>query len=471
MDSGMPPLVYVVDDDPDLRSLMTLWFKKDGCDVISFEKGEECLKSIAEEVPQLVCLDLMMPGMSGLDVLKYIRLHNPALPVIVLTADDSAHTAVAAMKLGAQDYITKPLEKIRVLSTARNAISAGQLSLKVKQLEREAAGLGFPGIVGNSTAMKHIFRQMDRLSVSDVSVLIHGESGTGKELVAKAIHEASNRRRGKFVAVNSAAIPESLLESELFGHEKGSFTGAITRRIGRVEEANGGTLFLDEIGELAAPVQAKLLRVLQERNFQRVGGTATIASDFRLITATHRDLAKEVKSGRFREDLFFRLAVYELTLPPLRERKEDIPLLVETFLRRDKSAVAQQVRGFSTEALALLLRYGWPGNIRELQNVVQRAVVMATEDQLQIRDLPSHLVALVSDDSRNESRAEKASSGSLDDAARKLLIAAIQKHHGNASATMRELNIGRTRFYRMLSKFRLESHIEKVRKNGRTEKE
>ena len=466
MQSQLNSLVYVVDDDPNLRVLVERWLQGAGYDVSSFSSGQECLDAILEEVPQTVCLDLNMPGMSGLEVLEALQLRNQSLPVVMLTANDTASAAVAAMKLGAHDYLTKPLEKVRFLSTLRNTLSIGQLSEKVTQLEREVAGRGYPGIVGDSDSMKQVFRQMDRLTGSDISVIIHGESGTGKEIVAKAIHEGSSRRHGKFVAVNSAAIPESLLESELFGHEKGAFTGAVMRRIGKLEEANRGTLFLDEVGELSMAVQAKLLRVLQERNFQRVGGTSTVESDFRLLTATHRNLAEDVKAGRFREDLFFRLAVYELELPPLRHRKEDIPLLVQAILQKDKNYASQRVRGCSPEALAVLLRHHWPGNIRELQNVIQRAVVMATRDQLQPEDLPRQLLAAAADSAGGCGDINEDGSGSLEDSARRLLFAAIEKHEGNATATMRELNISRTRFYRMLKKFQLESHIEEVRKTG-----
>lgn len=460
-------LIYLVDDDEDLRVLVERWLRREGYDVCALADGIECLSALGEEVPEVICLDMNMPGLSGLETLERIREHHPALPVVVLTADDTASTAVQAMKLGAHDYLTKPLDQTKLFTTIKNAIAHGRLSMRVSQLEREVEGRGYPGIAGSSPAMKAVFRQMDRLATSDVTVIIHGESGTGKELVARAIHQSSSRQRGPFVAVNSAAIPENLLESELFGHEKGAFTGAVGRRIGRFEEANRGTMFLDEIGELSPAVQAKLLRVLQERSFQRVGGSAMIRSDFRLITATHRDLSEEVRAGRFREDLFFRLAVFELELPPLRKRKEDIPVLARVFVNQNRETTGGRVSGISASALAVLLKHDWPGNVRELQNVIQRAMVVASGEEIEAEDLPGRLrssheppLETVTGDTQSET------GGTMEDASRRLLLAALVKNEGNASAAMRELKIGRTRFYRMLRKFDLEGRIEEIRKSS-----
>lgn len=458
-------LIFLVDDDENLRLLVERWLRREGYDVCLLADGLQCLSALSEEEPEAICLDMNMPGLSGLETLERIREHHPALPVVVLTADDTAATAVQAMKLGAHDYLTKPLDPTKLLTTLKNAIAHGRLSIRVSQLEREVEGRGYPGIAGSSPAMKSVFRQMDRLALSDVSVMIHGESGTGKELVARAIHQSCSRQRGPFVAVNSAAIPENLLESELFGHEKGAFTGAANRRIGRFEEAHKGTMFLDEIGELSAAVQAKLLRVLQEKSFQRVGGSATIHSDFRLITATHRNLAEEVKAGRFREDLFFRLAVFELELPPLRKRKEDIPILCRLFIRLSRETTGSRVEDISPAALSVLLRHDWPGNIRELQNVIQRAMVVAGGEEIEAADLPDRIRG--SETGLPASAAVGApeeDGATLEDASRRLLVAALVKHEGNASAAMRELNIGRTRFYRMLRKFGLEDRIDEIRK-------
>jgi two-component system response regulator AtoC len=468
MSTELQRLIYVVDDDENLRILVGRWLERAGFEVAPLSDGTECLEALAEEVPSAICLDMNMPGLSGLETIQRIREHHLALPIIVMTSDNSAETAVKAMKLGAHDYLTKPLDQTKLVTTLRNAVEHGRLQMRVSQLEREVEGRGYPGIVGASAAMKAVFRQIDRLAVSDVTVLIHGESGSGKELVAKAIHQSSSRQRKSFVGVNSAAIPESLLESELFGHEKGAFTGAVNRRIGKFEEADGGTLFLDEIGELSPSVQAKLLRVLQERSFQRVGGTFQVRSDFRLITATHRNLAEDVKSGRFREDLFFRLAVFELELPPLRQRKEDIAALAQTFIREQRTAMRSQVTDVSPAALQLLLAHDWPGNVRELQNVMQRAMVVAEGSEIRPEDLPDRVrMGKPSNPSVGEGAAANAQE-TLEDASRRLLLAALQNHDGNASAVMRELNVGRTRFYRMLRKFALEGKMEEIRQSGKS---
>jgi DNA-binding NtrC family response regulator len=439
-------LIFVVDDDAAMRALVERWLKREGYEAFGFDGGAECLDALAEDLPEAVCLYMNMP-------------------VVVLTADDSAGTAVQAMKLGAHDYLTKPLDTTKFLTTIRNAMAHGRMAQRVTQLEREVEGRGYPGIAGNSPAMKAVFRQLDRLAVTDVSVVIHGESGTGKELIARALHQSSSRSKGPFIAVNSAAIPENLLESELFGHEKGAFTGAATRRAGRFEEANHGTIFLDEIGELSASVQAKLLRVLQERSFQRLGGSAMIRSDFRLITATHRNLAEDVRAGRFREDLFFRLAVFELELPPLRRRKEDIPVLAQVFIRHHRDTINPRVTGLTPAALGVLLAHDWPGNVRELQNVIQRAMVVANGSEIDTVDLPDRLRSAPEAVAVMQTEAA-ADGGTLEDASKRLLVAALQKHEGNASAAMRELNIGRTRFYRMLRKFDLEGQIDELRKSG-----
>ncbi len=467
MRTELESLIFLVDDDENLRAVVERWLRKDGYDVSCLSSGDECLEALGEEAPDAICLDMNMPGLSGIETLERIRERYPAMPVVVLTADETATTAVSAMKLGAHDYLTKPLDATKLLTTLRNAIAHGRLSMRVTQLEREVEGRGYPGIAGNSNVMKSVFRQLDRLAVSDVSVLIHGESGTGKELIARAIHQSSSRSRGPFIAVNSASIPESLLESELFGHEKGSFTGAASRRIGRFEEANQGTLFLDEIGELSAPVQAKLLRVLQERKIQRVGGSALIYSDFRLITATHRNLIEDVKAGKFREDLFFRLAVFELELPPLRFRKEDIPVLAQLFINGNKITAGSRVNGVSPAALSILLKHEWPGNVRELQNVMQRALVVANGETIEPEDLPDRMRLSESADIAKAALVASDEQGrTLEDASRRLLLRALEKHEGNASAAMRELKIGRTRFYRMLKKFGFLDKMDEIRQSG-----
>jgi len=454
--------IFVVDDDPNQRMILERWLSRAGYEVIQLESGNACLETLSEELPSAICLDLNMPGFSGMDTLEHIHAHNPLLPVIVLTSDNTVDSVVTAMRLGARDYLTKPLDQTKLITTMANAIEVGRLSMRVSQLEREADGRGYPGIIGSSAPMKAVFRQLDRLKVSDVTVLIQGESGTGKELIARAIHSSGSRSRGPFVAVNLAAVPETLMESELFGHEKGSFTGAIARRIGRFEEANHGTLFLDEIGELSQQVQVKLLRVLQERTFQRVGGAAKLSSNFRLLTASNRNLEEEVNQERFRQDLYFRLAVFELPLPPLRERRDDIPALVRTFIRQHGDGTVETI---SPAALQLLLNYTWPGNIRELQNLVQRALVVCNGKEILPEDLPERVrtAVLIEKVELEEPAEDKLNDTTLEDHSRRLVVNALTKHDGNASAAMRELHIGRTRFYRMLKKYGLEEKIDELR--------
>jgi len=331
-----------------------------------------------------------MPGLGGLETLVQIHARHRLLPVIILTADTAVDSVVKAMREGAYDYLVKPVDLTALTTRIRNAVERSSMSVRLLELERELDQDGYPGFVGNSAPMKTLFRRMDRLAASDVTVLIHGESGTGKELVARAIHQESGRRGGAFVALNCAAIPESLQESELFGHEKGAFTGAAEQRKGRFEQADQGTLLLDEIGELSLSLQAKLLRVIQERSFQRIGGSAEIRSDFRLLAATHRDLRKEVEAGKFREDLYFRVAVVELEVPPLRERNDDVRLLAEYFLAELNRQNGSEL-SLSPDTLDAFASYRWPGNVRELKNVLQRAVVFSENDLINPEDLPEEI--------------------------------------------------------------------------------
>jgi DNA-binding NtrC family response regulator len=443
-------LVLVVDDDPTLRMLVSRGLARDGRVVEAVADGEECLAILARSLPETVILDLAMPGIGGMETLKRLRAHHPYLPVIVLTADREVSTAVEATRLGAFDYLVKPIDRTELLTTVKNALERYSMRVRLAQLEREVEGRGYAGIVGQSPPMKELFRQMDRVAASDISILIHGESGTGKELVARALHRSSGRRDGPFVPLNCAAIPETLQESELFGHERGAFTGATARRVGRFEEADGGTLFLDEVAELSLSAQAKLLRVLQDRSFRRLGASGEVRSDFRLIAATHRDLDEQVKAGRFRGDLYFRVAVLELAIPPLRRRQGDIPLLVERFLQ---DAADEHGRGevrVSAEALAALEAYPWPGNVRELENAVRRAAVVCEGGVLAPRDLPARV--LEGGERRPANRADEAPQ-TLEDIERAAILGAIERTGGNLSEVGRQLGIGRTTLYRKLKKY------------------
>jgi DNA-binding NtrC family response regulator len=388
---GKRRLVVIVDDDPTQCLVISRLLVREGYGVEVFHDGQSALDGLALLMPDCLCLDMVMPGLSGIEVLERIRSRHLALPVIVLTADTSVGSVVEAMRLGAYDYLAKPIDRTRLATAIRNAVERHGMERRLKRLERVAEGRPYPGIVGSSPRMRDLFAEIDRVAASDITVLVHGESGTGKELVARAIHDSSGRRSGPFLAINCAAVPEPLMESELFGHEAGAFTGAASRRRGMLELADGGTLLLDEIGELPQPLQAKLLRALQERRFRRVGGTSEIASDFRLLAATNRNLADDVRSGRFREDLYFRVAVFEIEVPPLRERRDDTPLLARHFADELAAAAARPGVELSNEACAALVRYDWPGNVRELRNTMERALVVCDGGTIRLCDLPQRL--------------------------------------------------------------------------------
>ena len=455
------PLVLVIDDDEDTRALLHRWLTGDGYRVECAESGESALRSLHRMLPDAVCLDLELPGWSGLETLARIRAHHPRLPVVILTADSAVGTVVSAVKSGAWDYLVKPIDRTKLSTTLRNAVERSRMAVQLAQLEREASGHPPMGLVGESPAMRSLLRQIDRVAPTDVTVLIQGESGTGKELVARAIHEGSARSAEPWVAVNCAAVPETLQESELFGHERGAFTGAATRHLGRFEQANRGTLFLDEVAELSPSAQAKLLRVLQERRFHRVGGGAEVASDFRLIAASHRDLADEVAAGRFREDLYFRLAVFDLAVPPLRERGGDVVSIARAFLAERAAPGARPLR-LSSEAQTCLMSYPWPGNVRELRNAMERASVVAASDEIAVADLPHRVrqpAAAPAPEVRAAASVAAAPAGgrTLDDLERDAIVDALRKAHNNRTEAGRALGIGRSTLYRKLKKYSLES--------------
>ena len=385
--------ILVVDDEEPQRRVLAGFLRKAGYEVEAVGGPDEALALVAARTVDLVLTDLRMPGKTGVELLEAVRGLNPEIPVVVMTAYGTVASAVDAMKRGAADYLGKPvdLDELEVLVTRtleRRALVSENKALR----EQVESRYRLAGLETSNARMQEAINMAARAAASRATILIHGESGTGKELRARAIHYASPRRRGPLVAVNIAALAETVLESELFGHERGAFTGADREHRGRFELADGGTLFLDEIGDLPRGTQVKLLRVLQEQAFERLGGTRQIKVDVRLVAATHRDLDAMVRSGEFREDLFFRLNVVAITLPPLRERREDVPLLVDHFLRR--FADEGKPRGISREAMDLLLKHDYPGNVRELENLVHRAVVLARGDTITIADLPLHLGGL-----------------------------------------------------------------------------
>jgi DNA-binding NtrC family response regulator len=384
-------LVALVEDDPTTRKLVRAWLEGAGYAVVEYDSARAVREGLASR-PNVACIDLNLGESTGFEVMGYLRERDPELPTIVVTVDGDVQTAVAAMRAGAYDFLTKPLDRECLLLSVRRACEKRRLVDRVKNLQTAlGSGPRFESIVGSSSAMRELSQQVERVLESDVAVCLQGESGTGKELVARAIHQGGPRRRGPFVALNCAAIPASLQESELFGHERGAFTGATQTRLGYFERARGGTLLLDEVGEMSPAVQAVLLRTLQERTVRRVGGSQEIPTDVRIVCATHRDLRSEVDAGRFREDLYFRLVVYPIKLPALRDRVEDIPQLVSHFLEKLGARSPHGVRHVAPDALEALMRHGWPGNVRELENVVHRSVLAAHSDQIELGDLPPDL--------------------------------------------------------------------------------
>ena len=359
-------LVLVVDDEPSHAALVRRWLEHAGYSVEEARSGSACLGMLDNMLPSVILLDIHMAGIDGFQVVDTLKKRQSDVPVVMLTGDAGVAQVVRAMQAGAWDYVTKPTDRRKLLTTIRNAADRGAMNVRLRQLEREASGGGYGDMVGVTKVMCDLFRTLDRIAPSDVTVLIAGESGTGKELVARAIHDNSGRRAGPFVALNCAAVPENLQESELFGHEKGAFTGASGRRIGRFEQANGGTLMLDEVGELLPGLQAKLLRALQERKFYRVGGDREIDIDVRILAATHRDLYADTVEGRFRLDLFYRLAVFEVAIPPLRERSEDVLVLAKRFLGDLRRQYDQDGTALSAAAAELLRAHVWPGNVNSV---------------------------------------------------------------------------------------------------------
>ncbi len=486
-------LVVLVDDDRNLCDLVERFLDRAGHEVKVFHDGESFLASLGAMMPDVICLDLSMPGIGGLDTLDVIKERQRHLPVIILTADHTVDSVVAAMQRGAYDYLVKPIDRTKLVTTVGNAVERYQMSMRLRQLEREVGGEGYANIVGESPAMKELYRQMDRVAASDITILIHGESGTGKELVAQAIYEASGRKSGPFVALNCAAIPETLQESEIFGHEKGAFTGAVARHIGKFEQANGGCLFMDEVAELSLSLQAKLLRAIQEKKFHRVGGSTQVHSDFRLIAATHRNLLDMVNRSLFREDLYFRIAVFELEVPPLRERGDDVVLLAERFLDRYNARAARGPKAqprLSNEVIELLKAYHWPGNVRELENIMQRCLLIAKGGLVLPEDLPPRLRARGPAGERSEApvgappaettrtprptrdeparetagqlpaeppprRSSRLETLDLEELERRAIQQALEEAGGNLSQVVRLLGIGRTTLYRKLKSHRL----------------
>lgn len=425
--------ILVVDDDVSHCTILQALLRGWGYDVALAYSGRAALEQVREHVFDLMLCDVRMAEMDGIETLKEIKALNPAIPVLIMTAFSSVETAVEALKTGALDYLIKPLDFDNLQTTLENALAHTRASAS----ELPSVSASQFGMVGKSPAMQQLLSEIAMVAPSDATVLIHGDSGTGKELVARALHASSARSDKPLVTLNCAALNESLLESELFGHEKGAFTGADKRREGRFVEADGGTLFLDEIGDISPMMQVRLLRAIQEREVQRVGSNQTISVDVRLIAATHRDLAQEVQAGRFRQDLYYRLNVVTIEMPALRQRQEDIPLLADHFRQRFAERNRKAVKGFTPRAMDLLIHYDWPGNIRELENAIERSVVLLTGEYISERELPlaiaSQPLPLVADQAIQP----------LVEVEKEVILAALEKTGGNKTEAARQLGITR----------------------------
>ncbi|WP_309888485.1 sigma-54 dependent transcriptional regulator [Archangium sp.] len=454
--------ILVIDDHDTLREGMAVTLTRSGHTVTAARSGTDGVSAYKKTPFDLVVTDLKMDGMDGIAVTKAIKTQDPAAVVMVVTAFGTIETAVQAMQQGAYDFITKPftpdvlrakVEKGLELSSARRQVE--RLSARTEALESDAASAHGNLLVGDSEPMQRLVAMVRKAAATDATVFVRGESGTGKELVARMLHQLSPRKDGPFVVVHCAALAETLLESELFGHERGAFTGAVKRKLGRFELADGGTLFLDEIGEIPHSVQTKLLRVLQEKEIQRVGGEETLKVDVRVVSATHRDLQAEVKAGRFREDLYYRLHIVPLQIPPLRERPEDVTALARYFVAKHAPRVNKRVKGLEDGALRALARYAWPGNVRELENVIEQSLVFAESETLSETDLPPHLTGASprTDTGLPVPMGDRPLPDILEDLERQLIARAYEKAGGVKTETARLLGIKTSALYYKLEKY------------------
>lgn len=437
--------ILTIDDEENIRNGLADNFELEGYDVLKASNGKDGLALIAQGNVDLVITDLRMDGMSGEEVVRHVTTENPGIPIIVLTGHGSIDDATAAIKSGAYDFLTKPLDLDHLNLIVKNALKGKIQAEKIRELQSKLDESASDEMIGKSSELNKVRNLIQKAAPAKANVLITGESGVGKELVARAIHNQSTRKEKPFIVVHLAAMSESLLESELFGYEKGAFTGAETQHKGHFERANGGTIFLDEIGEINQATQVKLLRVLQERKFERVGGEKDIEVDVRVVAATNRDLEKEVAEGRFREDLFYRLNVIRIQMPSLRERKDDIPLLMHSFLKEFAEENNKQIKGFDSKSKAAMVKYSWPGNIRELRNCVESAVVMCNGDEIKVEDLPHTL------QKTSEEKSIIIPMGiTLEEAEMIIINENLAFNNGNKSKTADVLGIGRKTLHRKL---------------------
>ncbi len=441
--------ILVIDDEKNIRTGLQAALELDGYEVLLAADGAEGLDIALKSDVDLVITDLRMPGVSGEEVLRRVSTESPGIPVIVLTGHGTVENAVEAMRAGAYDFLTKPLNLDRLSLLVKRALQNRELVLQHRELEREMENRkSFEHIIGKSPAMLKVFEVLKRVAPTKASVLITGESGVGKELIANALHNLSPRQESPFIKVHCAALAETILESELFGHEKGSFTGAIARKRGRFELANTGTIFLDEIGEINQQVQIKILRVLQEKRFERVGGEETLEVDVRVVTATNRDLEKEIAEGRFREDLYYRLNVVRIHVPPLRERKDDLPLMITAFIKEFAEDNGKKIEGIDPRARSVLYAYDWPGNVRQLRNCLESAVVMTSGTVITLDDLPPSIRA------GTDAASIRIPVGvSMAEAEKEVILQTLSAQNGNKSKTAEVLGIGRKTLHRKLDEY------------------
>ncbi len=462
---GAMARILVIDDNDTMREGMTVTLKKAGHEVLAFRNGADGLAAFRLKGADLVVTDLKMEAMDGIEVVRQLKAHEPSVVAIVVTAFGTIETAVEAMRQGAHDFLTKPFPPDVLRAKVDSALELSKARARVVKLEattealaHDVAGKVGRALIGESAVLDKLKHQVQRAAATNATVLVHGESGTGKELVARMLHELSPRKDGPFVTTHCAALAETLLESELFGHERGAFTGAVKRKLGRFELADGGTLFLDEIGEISANVQTKLLRVLQEHEIQRVGGEDTVKIDVRVVCATHRDLKAEVAAGRFREDLYYRLHVVPLEVPPLRERPEDIALLARHFVARHAPRINARVKGLAPDALPALARYAWPGNVRELENAIEQSLVFTDGVELAEKDLPAFLQgpqarATHAQGSLPIPHGDRPLPDILEDLERQLIERAYTSAKGVKTETARLLGIKTSALYYKLEKY------------------
>jgi two-component system nitrogen regulation response regulator NtrX len=451
----MSKTILVVDDEKDIRISLTGILEDEGYQVLTAASGVEALESARQELPDLVLLDIWMPGMDGLETLEKLKTLFPQVTVIMISGHGTIETAVRSTKLGAFDFIEKPLSLDKVLITVINALRMRELRVENEELKR-AAGNEYE-LIGNSPAMTRLREQIMRVAPTTASVLVTGENGTGKELVARSIHYYSQRRDKPIVAINCAAIPEELIESELFGHEKGAFTGAVAQKKGKFDLADGGTLFLDEIGDMSLKTQAKVLRILQERCFERVGGTRLVTVDVRIIAATNKGLDEEIRQGRFREDLYYRLNVVPFRVPALRERPDDIPLLVPHFVNQFYHREGREPKMFMPETLEVLARYEWPGNVRELKNIIERILIMTPGRMIAPADVPD----LLGEHATVTSTVSKAEGvlnmgtlrGAREEFEREFIVQKLEENDWNISRTAEVIELERSNLHRKIKSY------------------